>query len=121
MDITGNDGKGGQITTVFPLKVLPINNSPIGEIEVKGKPSFGNILTADTSEIIDVDGLGDFSYEWYRDGLKINDANLSSYVISNQDFGKEIRVDIKYTDKMGYNEKISSKTVNIDKKISKRK
>ena len=92
-----------------------------GDVTIVGNPSLGNSLSVDTSLISDQDGLGTFSYKWYREGSLISEANSSTYEIINEDLGKEIIVDVKFTDLMGNNESISSAPVNVVSSINESK
>ena len=46
---------------------------------ILGTPTEDQVLTADTSGISDTDGLGAFSYQWYRDGA----AMMSGFNLSD--------------------------------------
>ena len=38
----------------------------------------------------DVDGLGAFSYQWYRDGVAIGGATSSTYTLNDTDVGSTL-------------------------------
>ena len=74
-------------TIIVYLSILqPIEgiNKPVGgSVVINGIAREKETLTVDTSNISDEDGLGTFSYQWYRDSSSINGANDSSYKSSN--------------------------------------
>ena len=121
IEITADDGNGQQVTGTLPIYVKPINNSATGDVTIVGTPSLGNSLSVDTSLISDQDGLGPLSYKWFRESSLISDVDSSIYTIINEDLGKEIRVDVKFTDLMGNNESISSAPVNVVSSINESK
>ena len=65
-------------------------------------------MTADTSDISDADGLGAFSYQWYRDGAEIVGATSGTYMLDKMSVGASIRVEVSYTDGAGTNESVIS-------------
>ena len=56
------------------------------------------MLTAETDDIADADGLGAFSYQWQADGADIAEATDSSYTLTADDLGKRISVRVRFTD-----------------------
>ncbi len=91
----------------------PTINSPVTD-----KYGVGMSLTADTSAISDDDGMPEanqFSYQWYASGSLIVGATSSKYTIKAEDIGKDITVTLKYTDKGGYDETVTSDTVKASK------
>lgn len=75
------------------------SNSPAtGLPTVSGTIEVGQTLTANTGAIADTDGLGTFSYQWYRDSTAISVATSSTYVIQVADIGARLRVDVSFTD-----------------------
>ena len=48
-----------------------VNDGVAGQPVITGTPEEDQTLIADTSGISDADGLGAFSYQWYRDGSAI--------------------------------------------------
>jgi len=84
--------------------VAVLYNLPTGLPNVLGTPAEDQTLTADTSGIADVDGLGAFSYQWLRDGVAIGGANGATYTLGDADVDTRISVEITYTDAQGTNE-----------------
>lgn len=61
----------------YSLEIEVLNNGPTGLPTISGIPGQGYELFADTSNITDLDGLGDFYFRWMRDGNQISGANES--------------------------------------------
>ena len=78
-----------------------INNPTFGTALITGNWSLGETLTADTSDLNDVDGIGTFEYQWMLDDNKILNATSSTYVLIFSDLKKSISVKIKHTDQLG--------------------
>lgn len=84
-----------------------INDSPTGYPSITGTVTSGQTVSADTSGIIDNDGVSPaaFDYQWLRDGLPIFGSNLKSYTLDpTNDANKMISVSISYTDEKDANE-----------------
>ena len=66
-------------------------NSPaMGVPTITGTAQVGKTLTADTSGIIDADGLSDvqYEYQWLADGTDISGATNATYTLAAADEGK---------------------------------
>ena len=74
------------------------NNPATGLPAISGNAVEGQTLTCDTSGIADADGLGAFSYQWYRGVAVISGATASTYTLVNGDVGSAIHVDVSFTD-----------------------
>ena len=85
-------------------------NSPAtGKPVITGIASFGQILTAGTSGISDVDGVpNSFSYQWVRvdgtDETYILGETGSTYTVVFGDVGKRFKVSVSFTDDGGNDE-----------------
>ena len=89
------------LSGVFVVAVA--NNLPTGAPTISGTPRVGQELTADTSAIMDADGLTTpgYSYQWVRvDGESETDigTDSSTYTLLEADADKQIRVDVTFTD-----------------------
>ena len=78
--------------------VVNANDAPDGEVKITGKMTEGEVLTADASSVADADILGDFSYQWLRDGNDISGATASTYTLAQADVGAAISIRAGYTD-----------------------
>ena len=113
VEITANDGNGGTFSDQFIIKVNPSNTPAFGGITITGEKSFDKIITAAAS-ISDTEGLGTFNYQWFSDGIKVQDSNSNNYKILASDLGKKIKVVVNFVDGFGFAESISSDEIKID-------
>ena len=88
--------------------VSNINDSPTGGVSIDGTASQGQTLTANTTNLVDLDGLGPLSYQWKADGTNIIGATTSSYTLNQTEVGKTISVTVSYTDAQGKFESVVS-------------
>ena len=98
------------VTSASTAKVTNVNDNPSGSLAVIGQAYVGTALTADTSGLIDADGIvtSTFSYQWLRDGVDIPLANQRSYTLVNTDLGAEISVKVSFDDQFSKNELVIS-------------
>ena len=70
----------------------------------------GETLTADTSAIVDQDGLENVSYryQWTAAGSDINGATGSSYQLTAAQQGKTVQVRVTFSDDAGNSESLTS-------------
>ena len=95
---------------------LPANHAATGEPAISGTATAGQVLTADTSPIMDADGLpASFTHQWVRvdaDGTSnptpIPDANASTYTLTDDDVGGKVWVEVSFTDHLGNGERRTS-------------
>lgn len=107
-----------QMTQIYSTPVTPpppppppANNPPIGEPILEGQAEPGGTLSVDTKSISDADGLGDFSYQWMRNGMPIQGANSSDYQVRWADLYSEITIHISYIDGVGNSELLQSQPI----------
>ncbi|MDE2837085.1 MAG: fibronectin type III domain-containing protein [Chloroflexota bacterium] len=97
-----------------PADPTPPNTAPTGLPTIMGTAQVGETLSADTSGIVDGDGLTNvsYSYQWIsNDGNSdsdIADATGSSYILVAADEGKTIKVKVSFTDDNGNSETLTS-------------
>ena len=101
----------------FPLLIDGVatsdatNQMASGAPTISGTVQVGEILTADTSGISDIDGLDNvtYSYQWLtsRDA-EISGATNDSYTLVSADEGKIIKVRVSFTDDAGHEEALTS-------------
>ena len=90
------------------------NSAATGSPTITGTAQVGETLTADTSGIVDSDGLTNvsYSYQWIRnDGNSdsdITDATGSTYTLVAGDEGKTIKVKVTFTDDADNDETLTS-------------
>lgn len=83
------------------------NTLPTGGATLRGIFQVGEEITV-TNDIADVDGLGTFNFQWYRNDTIIDGANEETYTSTMEDFGKRLSVLITYTDQAGSVENVKS-------------
>ncbi|MYD33189.1 MAG: hypothetical protein F4W98_04840, partial [Acidimicrobiales bacterium] len=74
------------------------NEAAEGDPVIMGTAQVGSPLTVDTTRITDGDRLGDFSYQWLRDGDPISGATGSSYTLTAADAGARISIRVSFVD-----------------------
>ncbi|WP_223450304.1 MULTISPECIES: peroxidase family protein [unclassified Pseudomonas] len=90
-----------------------VNDAPTGALLISDTtPDQGQVLTALTAGIADVDGLGTFSYQWQQ-GIgasfsNINGATASTFTPGVAQGNLQIRVIVRYTDGFGTLETLTS-------------
>ena len=91
--ITFIDGFGTveEITSIKSDPVSFENSDPIGAAEIIGRDTEGQLLTTDV-QITDADGLGEFSYQWYRDSSPLIGETNEAYSVTRTDVGKNTDV-----------------------------
>ena len=103
------NGSGLSWTTgdAIGLKLTDAANAT-GDPTISGVPQVGMVLTADTSDIEDVDGLpATFTYQWVRvapDSTETDLGTNSTHTVSSSDVDSTIRVDVSFTDLAGNSE-----------------
>ena len=102
----------GETTRTVALS-LPANSAATGAPTVTSSfdAVVGDVLTADTSTIVDANGLpSSFTYQWVRedtDGTNaadISGATSSTYTLVAADVGKKVRIKVSFTDLHGSEE-----------------
>lgn len=114
IDLNGGAGANGRIRiTVGLVPDPPPPDGGQGTCSITGGAAYrvGEVLTAVYNNDDPDGGETAFGYQWYADNVAIPSATGATYMIAPGDVGKEIRVDITYTDDLGYTETISSPDV----------
>ncbi|MCP4490582.1 MAG: hemolysin, partial [Gammaproteobacteria bacterium] len=87
------------------------NDVPVGLPTIDGIATQGETLSANTTVISDLDGLGTYSYQWQADGVDIAAATSASYALTQNEVGAQITVTVSYTDGGGTAENLNSASV----------
>jgi hypothetical protein len=102
------DGYGAQESlTSASSTVANLNDDPTGSVTISGVMSQGETLTA-TNTLADLDGIGTISYQWQMGGIDITGATNDTYVLTQDEVGKNITVVASYTDGYGAQESLTS-------------
>ena len=94
---------------------LKLGNFPAtGTVTISGTPTSGQTLTANVSNISDLDGLTSpvYTYQWVRvDGTTtdIPGATQTIYSPVADDVGKQLRFEVRFTDDLGNAETVTSR------------
>ena len=95
------------------------NTAATGRPTIGGTPAVGETLTAETSDIEEVNGLtnASFAFQWARnDGsvsAHIDGATGATYTVTEADVGYEIEVRVSFTDDAGFEEMLTSDSVYV--------
>ena len=101
------DAEGLTDTQTFVITVADVNDEATGGISISGEAKEGETLRVD-STIEDPDGVGEFTYQWMRNGVLITGATLSEYMLTDADIGATITVVVTYVDGNGNTETFTS-------------
>jgi arylsulfatase A-like enzyme len=105
-------GSDSTSTPTSPPSVEPTNSLPTGSVSITGETELGSVLLAvDTLE--DANGLGEYSYQWFRNNEAISNATNRSYQIVDADLGLMLSATISYQDNDGFFESVSSEPLSI--------
>ena len=95
---------------------LPANNDATGTPDITGRALPGQTLTAGMGNTADADGLpqnaSDFAWQWIRAAdetdTPIQDATSSTYTLTDDDVGKQVKVVMSFTDSLSGVESLTS-------------
>ena len=94
----------GPVTSAATAAVRAANTLATGAPAITGTAQVGQTLTADTSGIMDANGLtGSYTYQWILVDTDSTEADIlgataSSYTLVGADQGKTIKVKVSFTD-----------------------
>ncbi|MFT0866176.1 peroxidase family protein [Pseudomonas sp. CAM1A] len=93
--------------------VANVNDAPTGAVLISNTtPDQGQLLTASTAGIADLDGLGAFSFQWQQgvggNFVNIAGATAASYTPGFAQGNQQLRVIVRYTDGFGAQETVTS-------------
>ena len=100
----------GMSASLFTVVAALPNSPATGTPTISGTAQVGETLTANTSGVIDADGLSSVQYEhqWLADDTEIAGATNATYTLVAQDEGKAIKVQVSFTDDEGNAETLTS-------------
>ena len=111
VDFTDDQGNEESLTSGATDAVDARPNSPAtGAPTITGTAQVGETLTADTSGVIDADGLSSvqYEYQWLADDTDIAGATGLTYTLTDSEESKAITVQVSFTDDAGHNETLTS-------------
>ena len=96
--------------TIGAAATAAVNSPATGAPVITGAAQVGETLTADTSGIVDQDGLTNvsYSYQWLADDADIAGATDSTYTLVDADGGATVKVRVSFTDDAGNEETLTS-------------
>ena len=100
-------GTSESVTSPITTNVANINDAPTGEITISGVAQQGCTLTA-SHTLADLDGLGELSYQWLRNGVSIEGSNGTTHLLTQADVGSALSVSVSYIDGGGTLEQVVS-------------
>ena len=90
-------------------------NDPASGLAIAGTVREGQTLTADTTNIVDADGLTspNYRYQWVRvdGGTETDLGTASTHAVTSADEGKKLKVQVTLTDDDGNTETLEAETV----------
>jgi Ca2+-binding RTX toxin-like protein len=96
------------VLSASTAKIVNVNDTPTWNNSILGDATQNQTLTANIDTLVDLDGIGDISYQWQRSGIDIPNATGSTYVLTQADVNQPISVKASYIDKFGKSESVSS-------------
>ena len=115
VSFTDDHGYAEELTSAATTQVSPPpNQAASGLPTITGTPQVGETLSADTTGISDANGLTNvqYAYQWIRnDGntdTNIPGATAQTHTLTDDDVGKAIKVQVRFTDDHGYAEELTS-------------
>ena len=99
------DGQGTKESVTSKQTDLVTNHAPTGEIVINGDAKVGEVLSV-INTLADIDGLGDFSYQWLINGSIV--SNTDTFILPESTVGKTISVQVSYFDGEGTDEVVVS-------------
>ncbi len=86
------------------VTINSVNDDPSGEVTISGIPRVGETLTANTAGITDADGPAtlSFTYQWLAGNTPISNSDSPTYILTGNELGEMISVDVSYMDADGF-------------------
>ncbi|MEO5330578.1 MAG: Ig-like domain-containing protein, partial [Magnetococcus sp. YQC-5] len=101
-------GKQARVDATAAGTVENVNDLPTGVVTILGTAVQGATLTANTSALVDADGLGLIRYQWRANGADIAGATGGTLLLAESEVGKVISVVATYTDGHNVQENVVS-------------
>ena len=117
VNYTDARGEDETVSSDATAAVGNVNDLPTGKVTIDGTVRGDETLTANTGALADEDGLPNdsagYNYQWQRsDGSggyeNIDGATSQTYTLGDEDIGREVRVQVSYTDGNNTDESLNS-------------
>ena len=109
---TDGGGNDESVESAPTDPIANVNDEPAGGVGIDGVAQEDSVLTANTGDLSDDDGLGAFSYQWQAlvDGewTDIDGATDDTFTPGDDEVGAPVRVVVSYTDGEGTAEQVES-------------
>jgi VCBS repeat-containing protein len=109
---TDLQGTAETVNSTASASIDGVNDPHTGGVSITGTATEDQVLTANTSTLADIDGLGTLHYKWQHDVgsgfVDIAGATASTYTLGDADVGGLVRVVVSYTDNQGFAESATS-------------
>lgn len=79
----------------------------LGRVTISGEAVENQLLTA-SHNLSDRNGMGDIHYQWYRNDQPVPGAVNETYLLTDDDVYRTIKVEASYVDGLGRTERVSS-------------
>lgn len=98
-NVVATDNGTGTLTDTkeVTVTVTDVNDPTTGLLAVAGEARQGQTLTV-IDTLADQDGISGKTYQWLADGVPIQGATQASYLLELAQAGKQISVQVRYTD-----------------------
>ena len=103
---TDGFGANERVTSASVGPILA-NHLPTGNITIIGVAAEDQTLSV-SNMLSDIDGLGEVTYQWQRDGVNIPGETRENYTTTQSDVDSMISVVASYTDSQGTRESVTS-------------
>ncbi len=95
------------------IKSTPVPGEELaGSVYIEGTARYGNILKANVS--LETENSEAFTYQWYRGGIRISEAESDTYQITAEDIGKVLMVSVSQEGCIG---SLTAKTAVVQKAV----
>jgi len=108
-NVVATDNGTGSLTDTkaVTVTVTDVNDPTTGLLAVAGEARQGQTLTV-IDTLADQDGISGKTYQWLADGVAIQGATQASFLLELAQAGKQISVQVRYTDSVNRIETLTS-------------
>jgi Ca2+-binding RTX toxin-like protein len=111
VNYTDGQGFAESATSASTPSIANINDAPTGGVSITGATTENQVLTANTSALADIDGLGTLHYQWQHNvgsGFVNVGSDQATYTLVDADVGGTVRVVVSYVDGQATAEAVTS-------------
>ena len=104
---------GAVSSQAVSIIIKPVNDLVEGEVAISGVLMEGSLLSADTSDLSDAEGMGTLHFQWLRDGNEIPGATEATFLLQEEDIGHSLAVSVSFIDADGSQESVLSEATEL--------